>query len=192
MNKLIKSILILLTLSMCLIQSVYSQELIKDELADSLKTRQLSKPPVNDKYDYKDTKKIRIELSVIADINSEKDIYEGQTIVFRVLNDVWYKGRCLAKKGELVYAKVETIISSGMNGIPASIIFGDFKFNNIEKNQLIDTYETYGQDRSLWVYPLKWALTILPPTGSLTNFIKGGHAKLKTNDVVEIYVCPNW
>lgn len=192
MNKFIKSILIILTLNICFIQSVYSQELIKDELVESLQTRQLEKPPVNNKYDYKDTKKIKIELAVIADINSEKDIYEGQTIVFRVLNDVWYKGRCLAQKGELVYAEVETIISSGMNGIPASIIFGDFKFNNIEKNQLIDTYEKFGQDRSLWVYPLKWALTILPPTGTLTNFIKGGHAKLKTTEIVEIYVCPNW
>ena len=39
---------------------------------------------------------------------------------------------------------------------------------------------------------MKWALTILPPSGSLTNFIKGGHAKLKTNEVIELYYYPDW
>lgn len=190
MHKFIKTIVILLISGFYTIS--YSAELIKDDLAETLKTRHLEKPPVNNKYDYKDTKCIPIQLSVIADIESEKELKDGQTIVFRVLNDVWYKGRCVVKKGELVYATVETVISSGMNGIPASIIFGNFKFNNIENRQLIDTYEKIGQDRSLWVYPLKWALTILPPTGSLTNFIKGGHAKLKTKEVVEIYYFPNW
>ena len=190
MDKFIKATLIFLISGFYTVS--YAAGLIKDELAEALKTRHLEKPPVNNKYDYKDTKRIPIRLSVIADIESEKELKEGQTIVFRVLEDVWYKGKCFAKKGELVYATVETVISSGMNGIPASIIFSDFKFNNIDSNQLIDTYEKFGQDRSLWVYPLKWALTILPPTGTLTNFIKGGHAKLKTREVVEIYYFPNW
>ena len=53
-------------------------------------------------------------------------------------------------------------------------------------------YEVFGQDRSLIVFPLKWALTILPPTGSLTNFIKGGHAKVKTNKTITLYYHPNW
>lgn len=79
-----------------------------------------------------------------------------------------------------------------MNGIPASIIFGDFKFENIDKNKIDYTYERFGQDRSLWVFPLKWALTILPPTGSLTNFIKGGHARLKTNKVIQLNYYPEW
>ena len=91
-----------------------------------------------------------------------------------------------------MYGKVETIINSGMNGIPASIIFGDFKFENIDSAKVTDTYEVYGQDRSLWVFPLKWALTFLPPTGTLTNFIKGGHAKLKDNETIEVYYHPNW
>ena len=190
MNKFIKTFLAILISGLYTMCS--AAELVKDELAESLKTRHLEKPPVNTKYNYNDTKRIAIQLSVIADIESEKDLKEGQTIVFRVLNDVWHKGKCLAKKGELVYATVETVITSGMNGIPASIIFGDFRFDNINSNQLIDTYEKIGQDRSLWVYPLKWALTILPPSGSLTNFIKGGHAKLKTKEVIEIYVYPNW
>ena len=79
-----------------------------------------------------------------------------------------------------------------MNGIPASIIIGSFDIPNIDTNKLTYSYEIVGQDRSLWVYPLKWALTFLPPTGTLTNFIKGGHARLKENDTVELYFYPNW
>ena len=106
--------------------------------------------------------------------------------------DVYYKGHKILKKGDPVYAKVSTILKSGMNGIPASIIFSDFKFENLQSAKFTDTYEKFGMDRSLWVFPLKWALTPLPPTGSLTNFIKGGHAKLRTNEIFEIYYHPEW
>lgn len=79
-----------------------------------------------------------------------------------------------------------------MNGIPASFILGDFKFANVPAGKISDTYEVRGHDRSLWVFPLKWALTPIPPTGSATNFIKGGHAKLKTADTIRIYYHPGW
>ena len=79
-----------------------------------------------------------------------------------------------------------------MNGIPASIVFKDFDISEIAKGQISDTYEIYGQDRSWLVFPLKWALTILPPSGSLTNFIMGGHAKLKTKKPIIVYYYPEW
>lgn len=189
MNKLFISVFIF-TLFFC--KPAFS-EIIQDNLVDTtLKNRELENPYKAYKYNYLDTKKIPVHLSVIADINSEKDVFEGQTVVFRVQNDVWYKREKIIKKDDLVPAKVETIITSGMNGIPASIIFGDFKLENIEQSKIKADFEKFGLDRSFWVYPLKWALTPLPPTGSLTNFIKGGHAKLKTNEIVEIYYYPNW
>ena len=171
----------------------FAAEILNDNLVDTtLKDKNLQKPPVNTHYNYASTRRIPIRLAIIADIKSEKDITEGQTVVFRALNDIWHNRQPILKKDDLVQAKVETIIKSGMNGIPASIIFGDFKFDNIESSRVLDEYEKFGQDRSLWVYPMKWALTILPPSGSLTNFIKGGHAKLKTNEVIELYYYPDW
>ena len=79
-----------------------------------------------------------------------------------------------------------------MNGIPASIIFNIFDIEGINKNSLSDSYEASGQKRSLLVFPLKWALTPIPPTGSLTNFIKGGHARLKIKKPIVIYYYPEW
>ncbi len=166
---------------------------LQDEIVESvLKNKIVESPYKQYHYNYEDTKRIPVYLSVFADINSEKDIVEGQKVVFIVKNDVYQNGIIIIKKNDIVQAKVETIIKSGMNGIPASIIFGDFQFENLDSAKFSDTYEKYGQDRSLWVFPLKWALTPLPPTGSLTNFIKGGHAKLKEKEEITIYYHPNW
>ncbi len=171
----------------------YASDIIQDQLVEeTLSGKEFENPYKPYKYNYEDTRVIPIRLSVISDINSEKDIQEGQDVVFIVKNDVYFKGKKIIKKGDKVYATVETILKSGMNGIPASIIFNDFKFDGLESGKFTDTYEKFGQDRSLWVYPLKWVLTPLPPTGSLTNFIKGGHAKLKTREIIEIYYHPYW
>ncbi len=192
MNK-IQTFLLSLFLLVMGASNSFAAEILNDNLVDTtLKDKNLQKPPVNKHYNYASTRRIPIRLAIIADIKSEKDITEGQTVVFRALNDIWHNRQPILKKDDLVQAKVETIIKSGMNGIPASIIFGDFKFDNIESSRVLDEYEKFGQDRSLWVYPMKWALTILPPSGSLTNFIKGGHAKLKTNEVIELYYYPDW
>ena len=192
MNK-IQTFLLSLFLLVMGASNSFAAEILNDNLVDTtLKDKNLQKPPVNKHYNYASTRRIPIRLAIIADIKSEKDITEGQTVVFRALNDIWHNRQKKKKKDDLVQAKVETIIKSGMNGIPASIIFGDFKFDNIESSRVLDEYEKFGQDRSLWVYPMKWALTILPPSGSLTNFIKGGHAKLKTNEVIELYYYPDW
>lgn len=170
-----------------------AQAVVNDELVETtLKGKELKNPYQPYKYNYEDLKRVPIELRVMVNIKSEKDIEEGERIVFLACHDVYEHGRKILKRNDPVYAKVETIIKSGMNGIPASIIFGDFRFDNIDSAKVTDTYEVYGQDRSLWVFPLKWALTFLPPTGSLTNFIKGGHAKLKDHETITLYYHPNW
>ena len=79
-----------------------------------------------------------------------------------------------------------------MNGFPAEIIVDDFEIPGIKSTQMQSTYIKKGQNRCFWVYPLKWALTPIPFVGSLTNFIKGGHARIKTKDIITIYYYPEW
>ena len=170
-----------------------SAELIKDELVDStLKNLDIAQPEMHTVYNYQNTERLPVRLRIVEKIASEKDVYEGQEVSFKVQTSVYYKGKLVIEKGTIVPARVETLVKSGMNGIPAGMIIGNFRFENIPKGQITDSFEIQGQDRSLWVYPLKWALTFLPPTGSLTNFIKGGHAKLKEDKTIEIYYYPNW
>lgn len=143
-------------------------------------------------YDYSSTEAIPIKLSIINEVSTKDGLIEGQKLKFKVLEDVYYENMPIVKKDDIITGTVETIITSGMNGFPAEIIVDDFEIAGINSSQLISTYIKKGQNRCFWVYPLKWALTIIPFVGSLTNFIMGGHARLKTKDVITIYYFPKW
>ena len=182
--------LVLILFFYFIVQPAYS---IQDRFVNSsLNLEEIETPVPVTEYNYNDTTMIPVYLRITKKISSENNVFEGESIAFLVDSDVIYNDVVKIKAGTLVQAKVETVISSGMNGIPASIILGDFQIPNISQTQIDDSYEIIGQDRSLIVFPLKWALTILPPTGSLTNFIKGGHARLGTNKIIKLYYHPNW
>lgn len=185
MNKFLLVLILLFSCNFC-----YA-ELIQDDFVNETLIN-IPEQKVHKEYDYTNLVKIPVRLSIKEAIKSEDDLYEGQEIEFVVKNHVSYKNAIFIKKGETVKANVSVIITPGMNGIPASIIFDNFRVRDISSNQLSENYEIFGQDRSWLVFPLKWSLTILPPTGSFTNFIMGGHAKLKQNKVITIYYYPRW
>ena len=143
-------------------------------------------------YNYLDTTSVPIKLRIDEEISTKKDIIEGQKLNFTIKEDVRYNGVKILRAGEKATAVVETVITSGMNGFPAEIIIEDFEIPNIKNSKLLATYTKKGQNRCFFVYPLKWALTPIPGVGSLTNFIKGGHAKVKTTDIITVYYYPNW
>ena len=144
-------------------------------------------------YDFQSTEKIPVRIRLEKKISSEKDYYEGERVNFKIDRDVFYSNSCILHQNDTISARVQVIITAGMNGIPASIIFDDFEIENIPKEKLTPSLEIFGQDRSLFVFPLKWALTPLPPTGSLTNFIKGGRVRASTNKIFTIYLqIDNW
>jgi len=167
--------------------------LVQDDFViNTLPNESVEKPDIIRSYNYENTDIVPIKLQISQKIKSEKDLYEGQIIMFTVAENVFYKGDLLVKQAAPVTSRVETIITNGMNGIPASIIISDFDIPNLNKNLISPPYEKFGPDLSLLVFPLKWALTLLPPTGSLTNFIKGGHVRITNRTPVIIYYHPNW
>lgn len=172
----------------CLFINLSSFAYYEDEFVNkSFMNEKLCKPVVYDNYDYQKTNKIKVKLKITESINSENDLYEGQILKFKIAENVYFDNNLIFKKDDICYARVETVISNGMNGIPASIIIGNFKINGIDVSKISVEYEKFGADLSLLVFPIKWALTPFPPTGSLTNFIKGGHAKFKENQCISIY-----
>ncbi len=143
-------------------------------------------------YDFSSTEYVPIKLSITKEISTKDEIVEGQKIEFKVLKDVYYKDKLVVKQDDIVTATLETIVTSGMNGFPAELIVDNFEIPGINKSQLISTYTKKGQNRCFWVYPLKWSLTFIPFVGSLTNLIMGGHAKIKTKDIITLYYFPQW
>lgn len=144
-------------------------------------------------YNYADTYSIPIYLKIVEPITTKHEqIIEGQVIKFALQKDVYHNDELILKRGDIVDARVETIITSGMNGFPAEIVVNGFDIPGIKSSQLISEYIKKGQNRCFWVYPLKWSLTLIPFVGSLTNLIKGGHAKITPKDDIILYYYPNW
>lgn len=186
MNKIFSILLsfcILLFPSVGYCENTLTPEVQKEEIIEQVETLP---------YNFESTYSVPIKLGIIEQISTKDNLSEGQIIQFKVLQDTYCKRRTILKKGQIVTAKIETIITSGMNGFPAEIILGDFEIPNLEKSKLMDSYTKKGQNRCFWVYPLKWSLTLIPFVGSLTNLIMGGHARIKTSDVITIYYFPDW
>lgn len=165
---------------------------IKDFMVETIDESKVVEPYVNVNYDYSDTLRIPIQLQITKKISTrDKDLYEGNIVEFRVVDNVYVKDKMLLKKGDIVTAKVKLIEPSGMNGIQFIITLGDFYSEKLNRDKLTFEYEKHGWNRTYIVLPIKWALTILPPTGSLTNLIKGGHSKITPRTKVFIYYYPN-
>lgn len=143
-------------------------------------------------YNYLSVQSVPIKLSIAEEFTTKEPLNEGDTLKFIVRKDVYYNGKSIVKAGDIINGRIETIITAGMNGFPAEIIVDDFEIPGIKSTQMQSTYIKKGQNRCFWVYPLKWALTPIPFVGSLTNFIKGGHARIKTKDIITIYYYPEW
>ncbi len=181
----------ILTLFLIIIAPASFANIVNDDFASSTLTNS-PVPNTSLEYDYSGITKLPIKMKLAKDYGNENDIYEGQELNLYISQDVIYKNKTVIKKGTKATAKANIIISTGMNGIPASVILNNFKIDGIETRQLLDDFELFGQDRSLLVFPLKWVLTPLYPTGSLTNFIMGGHARLKPSKTITVYYYPEW
>jgi len=135
--------------------------------------------------------RVEIVLSPVENIRSAK-ISEGDIFDFEVRKNVYYNNEILLLKGMKVKGKVETVTTQGMNGIPAIIMLNDFELPGIKPEKVKSRYLKKGLNLSYIVFPLKWALTFLPPTGSLTNFIVGGPAKVSKRNKIKLYYYPEW
>ena len=144
-------------------------------------------------YNYESFERIPIKLQIINPISTKAgSIVEGQVIDFIVKEDVRYKSQIIIKKGTLVSAIVQTYMDRGMNGVPATLIIDDFNIEGIDKNKLKATYIKRGQNRTLIVLPIKWALTFIPFAGYVSNLIIGGHANIKKKNTIILFYYPNW
>ena len=186
--------LFFLLMSMFLFASLSTFALERDVfIEENLSSKEVSKPIQNLKYDYTEVDKVPIKLQIQTPITTKNDsIVEGQVIDFLVREDVKYNYKVVVPKGTKVTAVVQTYQSRGMNGIPAIIVLDDFEIPNLDKSKLKDDYIKRGQDRSYIVFPIKWALTLIPFAGYSTNLILGGHAHIKKKHNVIIYYYPKW
>lgn len=181
-------------LSLLFLSSLNANAIEDDEITkELLENTKITTPQMNLDYNYESFDKVPIKLQIIRPISTKKSgVYEGQVIDFIVKEDVKYNSKTIIKKGEKVTGTIQTLMDRGMNGIPATLIIDDFEIKGIEKNKLKSTYIKKGQNRTLIVMPIKWALTPIPGAGYVSNFIIGGHANIKKKTNIVLYYYPNW
>ena len=164
-----------------------------DITKELLKHANITNPQTNLNYNYESFERVPIKLEIVKPISTKKGcITEGQVIDFIVKEDVRYNSKIVVKKGAKVTAKVQTAMDRGMNGVPATLIIDDFNIEGIDKNKLKATYIKRGQNRTLIVLPIKWALTLIPFVGYVSNLIIGGHANIKKKNTIVLFYYPNW
>ena len=194
MNKCFISLLFIF-LSCFFASRVEANELLRDDfIEEQLKGIEGSFPTPHSKYNYESTKSVKIKLQLVGNAISTKseNVYDGMPINLVVKNNVVYNKKTILKQGTPVKAKVSLFRKRGMNGIPGAIIIEDFDIPGIDDSKLLGIYQKTGQDRTLWLLPMKWALTIIWPTGYFVNFIVGGHATLTTKDDIALQYYPEW
>ena len=83
-------------------------------------------------------------------------------------------------------ARVELISPNQARGVPADIILGNFMLDN--KIPLEGQIKATGANRSLWVYPASYLLSVFFFTGLFIYPIRGGHAKIKPKNIYKLEI----
>lgn len=148
-------------------------------------------PAANPMCNFESIDRVPITLIPQETVTSKAGI-DGATIKLKVKNNIFYRGKLLVSRGTLATAKVETVATQGMNGIPAMIIVDRFEIPGLDSSKMKSYYVKKGLNLTYLVLPIKWVLTPFPPTGSLANFIVGGPTKISPKTDVTIYYYPDW
>ena len=175
--------------------SAYAHIQVKDDLVDqTLAGKEFVKPEANLDYNYQETDKVMIPIQITQKISSagKYAAYEGMPLEFTVKENVIYNNKIVIPAGTKVKARVDIITGKGISGIPGELFITDFEIPNVPGYQIMEPISKRGQNRTLWILPLKWALTPLPPLGSFTNIIFGGDAVIKPTHTLKLYYYPNW
>ena len=173
---------------------------IEDTFArSSLDIKKISILKKKETYDFT-KEQVPIELKVIRNLSTKKDLKEGQAITFKTVNDVVINGKVLPR-GTKVTGKVELVSASDKMGTPFNIVIDNFNVKNPEvENEEINkpeennsirfhgTISKSGANRAVWVYPLYQAGNlVLYVAGFAFVPIHGGHAKLLTSETYTVY-----
>lgn len=167
------------------------KNIIEDTFAkNTLDIKKLSFINRKNLYDFS-KEQIPIELKVIRNLSTKRDLREGQTITFKTIKDVVIDGKILPR-GTKVTGKVEMVSESDKMGTPFNIVIDNFNIKDPQNEDsaitLQGTISKTGANRTLWVYPLYQAGNlVLYVAGFAFVPIHGGHAKLLTNETFTVY-----
>ena len=141
------------------------------------------KPYKRRKYIITEEFRPEVPIRIVNYFTTRNKPQEGASIDFVTVADVRYKDK-FYPAGTKVNARIETVTDNSMNGVPADVVIGSFDING---TPLYGEITKTGADRMLWVKPLSFVVGFLGVPGLLLMFVRGGHAKIKPNEVYKVY-----
>ena len=82
-------------------------------------------------FKYENLKRIPINIKIIEDVTTKKNLSEGQKLIFLTTEDVVLSHKKVLSAGSRIIGTVETISKNEMGGTPANLIAGNFKIELI-------------------------------------------------------------
>lgn len=171
-----------------------NQTTTTDEFAEkTLKNCKQIKVQKYSDFDCDLTKRVPVKIKITKNITTRKDLEEGQYLDFIVADDVKVNNKTIIPKSSTIKALVETISPNQAVGVPADLDIGQFTVvkPNRAEIPLDGTIHKVGANRALWLYPAACGAMIFFFAGLLLLPIRGGHAKIKTNQTYEVYYIPS-
>lgn len=172
-----------------------SYSIVRDDFIEQiLINKTTDEPKINDNYDYSYTDYVEIPLRITETITTSKrnKSFEGKELNFIVFEDIFYNKEKIIKRGTIVTARLELMTTRGFAGVPAEIFITDFKIPNLDEKGIVQPISKRGFSMTAWILPVKWALTPLPPLGSLTNVFVGFNTKLTPDETIILKYYPNY
>lgn len=130
-----------------------------------------------------ENKNTPISVRIKNPINTKSKPIEGSPVEFILLNDTKISNK-FYPKGTIITARVETFSPRSVWGTPADLIIGNFQ---IDGTNLQGEINKTGTNRTIWVRPLAILVGVFCGTGFFFIFVKGGQAKINTNENFTLY-----
>ncbi len=159
----------------------------QDELLNSLKNTQIQPISTNLNYDYESIDCVVFPVKITKNISSQ-NVQAGEKIVFSTTKAVEIKDKIIFPKGTEIFANIEFVSQNEMKGEPAILIIDNFVIKDLPKYKLEGKIYKEGAKRSYWINPISKILTPFWGTGFLFYLIRGGHAKINSNQIYNLYL----
>ena len=169
----------------------YAEEILQDEfITEWFNDKEITTVEPFTNYNFANTERIKIHITPTEKISTPKNVYDGQVVNFVIKRNARLDNATLLKKGTPLTGVVELYTTNGMTGVQGTITIGQISIPNLDSDKLYYYIVKEGQNRTLWIMPIKWALTFIPFVGTVTNLIKGGQAVLSPSDTFVVYYYP--
>lgn len=158
-------------------RAVYKTVVISDDFLPKVAVSQINKSASAKRS--VDSISVTVPIRTKNGLTTKSQPDEGSYLDFETVSDVKINN-VIYPAGTNVQGRIETVSMNSSMGVPADLVIGNFRIKNIPLDGEI---KKIGSNRSLWVYPCAYAGCLFFGAGLLLMPIRGGHAKIKADEI---------